>query len=72
MNGCFIEQFTFSGGAQATPGTQLKYSIYVCEGGNFMLLNGSLTLDQVNEKHWKVNKPLEMFYSPHKGEAADK
>ncbi|GAB6021072.1 E3 ubiquitin-protein ligase RING2 [Chamberlinius hualienensis] len=34
--------------------------------GHFTTLNGSMTLDQVNEKYWKVNKPLEMFYSSRK------
>nr|XP_006816569.1 PREDICTED: E3 ubiquitin-protein ligase RING2-A-like [Saccoglossus kowalevskii] len=32
-------------------------------GSNPHDLNGSMTLDQVNERYWKVNKPLEMFYS---------
>lgn len=26
-------------------------------------LNGSLTLELVNEKYWKVRKPLELFYA---------
>lgn len=31
--------------------------------GQFLPLNGNQSLDQVNEKYWKVNKPLEMYYS---------
>lgn len=29
-------------------------------------LNGSLTLELVNEKYWKVRKPLELYYAPTK------
>lgn len=29
-------------------------------------LNGSLTLELVNEKYWKVSKPLELYYAPTK------
>lgn len=29
-------------------------------------LNGSLTLELVNEKYWKVRKPLELYYAPSK------
>lgn len=25
-------------------------------------LNSAMTLEQVNEKYWKINKPMEMFY----------
>ncbi|XP_041466836.1 E3 ubiquitin-protein ligase RING2-like [Lytechinus variegatus] len=28
----------------------------------FQPLNGNLTLEQVNERHWKVNRPLEMYF----------
>jgi len=31
--------------------------------GQYTLLNGNQSLDQINEKHWKMNRPLEMFYS---------
>ncbi len=31
--------------------------------GNIVVLAGSMTLTQVNDKYWKVNKPMEMFYS---------
>ncbi|XP_023238020.1 E3 ubiquitin-protein ligase RING2-like [Centruroides sculpturatus] len=40
------------------------FSIFIAVShGQFHLLKGSLTLDQVNEKYWKVNKPLEMYYA---------
>ena len=41
-----------------------KYAIYVSAGGGQMTpLTGSMTLEQVNEKHMRShNKPLEMFY----------
>ena len=26
-------------------------------------LSGSMSLTEANEKYWKVNKPMEMFYS---------
>ena len=29
-------------------------------------LNGSLTLELVKEKYWKVSKPLELYYAPTK------
>jgi E3 ubiquitin-protein ligase RNF1/2 len=31
--------------------------------GQLTQLRASLSLTQVNEKYWKVNKPMEMFYS---------
>ena len=31
--------------------------------GQIVELPGNMTLAQVNEKHWKVIKPMEMFYS---------
>ncbi|XP_015914323.1 E3 ubiquitin-protein ligase RING2 [Parasteatoda tepidariorum] len=40
------------------------FAIYIAvTPGQFSLLDGNVTLDQVNEKFWKVNKPLEMFYA---------
>ncbi|ESP04036.1 hypothetical protein LOTGIDRAFT_109899 [Lottia gigantea] len=40
-----------------------KYSIYIASSPyNYSVLGGSMTLSQVNERYWKVNKPLEMFY----------
>ncbi|XP_029591395.1 E3 ubiquitin-protein ligase RING2-A-like isoform X2 [Salmo trutta] len=57
----------------AAEGTSLKnisekqYTIYIpTSGGQFSTLNGSLTLELVNEKYWKVRKPLELYYAPTK------
>ncbi|KAK3583634.1 hypothetical protein CHS0354_039461 [Potamilus streckersoni] len=48
-------------------GEEKKYTIYIASTpGNYTALNGSMTLEQVNEKYWKVNKPLEMYYSSQK------
>lgn len=50
-------------GAEA-PTEISPFCIYIAvTPGQFSLLDGNVTLDQVNEKFWKVNKPLEMFYS---------
>ncbi|XP_074648890.1 E3 ubiquitin-protein ligase RING2-like [Tubulanus polymorphus] len=41
-----------------------KYTIAIATSpGTFVPLNGNKQLEQVNEKYWRVNKPLEMFYS---------
>lgn len=41
------------------------FNIFVAtQGGQFVELPGSTTLEQVNENHWKVAKPLELFYAP--------
>lgn len=46
------------------PHQSLNFCIYVApNAGQYVTLNGSQTLRQVNERFWKVNKPLEMFYS---------
>lgn len=34
--------------------------------GQMVELSGSMSLNQVNEKYWKVNRPMEMFYSFHR------
>ncbi|KAK6169184.1 hypothetical protein SNE40_020283 [Patella caerulea] len=40
-----------------------KYSIYIASSPyNYSVLGGGMTLNQVNERYWKINKPLEMFY----------
>lgn len=42
----------------------LNFCIYVApQPGQFVPLNGAQTLRQINDKFWKVNKPLEMYYS---------
>lgn len=47
----------------AAQSTQDKYAIYICsQPGMLTHLNSAMTLEQVNEKYWKINKPMEMFY----------
>lgn len=42
----------------------LNFCIYISPtAGHYVQLNGSQTLGHVNEKYWKLNKPLEMYYS---------
>lgn len=44
-----------------------KYAIFISSNGeNYAPLAGNMTLDQVNDKYWKVNKPLEMYYARQK------
>ncbi|XP_046393945.1 E3 ubiquitin-protein ligase RING1 [Ischnura elegans] len=46
------------------PNSPLNFCIYIAPTpGQYVVLNGNQTLRQVNEKFWKVNKPLEMYYS---------
>uniref|UniRef100_A0A146M3B0 RING-type E3 ubiquitin transferase n=2 Tax=Lygus hesperus TaxID=30085 RepID=A0A146M3B0_LYGHE len=46
------------------PERSLNFTIYVCPtSGQFVTLNGNHNLRIINEKYWKTNKPLEMFYS---------
>ncbi|GFR31103.1 e3 ubiquitin-protein ligase RING2-A [Trichonephila clavata] len=46
------------------PSEVTPFTIYIAvTPGQFSPLDGNTTLDQVNEKYWKVNKPLEMFYA---------
>ncbi|XP_078604840.1 E3 ubiquitin-protein ligase RING2-like isoform X5 [Branchiostoma floridae x Branchiostoma japonicum] len=41
-----------------------QYTIYIAPTpGQFVALTGGMSLEAVNEKHWKVNRPLEMYYS---------
>lgn len=41
-----------------------NFCIYASpSSGQFVLLSGSHTLRFVNDKYWKINKPLEMYYS---------
>ncbi|XP_067143964.1 E3 ubiquitin-protein ligase RING2-like [Centruroides vittatus] len=45
------------------PETNSLFTIYITTSlDQYIPLNGSLTLDQINGKYWKLNKPLEMFY----------
>lgn len=46
------------------PERALNFLIYVSSTSDqYIPLNGNQTLRQVHDKYWKVNKPLEMFYS---------
>ncbi|XP_031625287.1 E3 ubiquitin-protein ligase RING1 [Contarinia nasturtii] len=41
-----------------------NFCIYIApQPGQFLILNGNQTLQQVNEKFWKINKPMEMYYA---------
>ncbi|KAH7948752.1 hypothetical protein HPB49_001873 [Dermacentor silvarum] len=51
----------------SAPRSVAPFVIYIAvTPGQFTPLQGSMTLDQVNEKYWKVNKPLEMYYAHRK------
>lgn len=42
----------------------LNFCIYIAPvSGQYVVLSGNQTLNQVNDKFWKVNRPLEMYYS---------
>ncbi|KAG4067396.1 hypothetical protein HA402_015832 [Bradysia odoriphaga] len=42
----------------------LNFCIYISPSPpQLLVLNGNHTLQQVNEKIWRVNKPMEMFYT---------
>lgn len=44
-------------------GGENKYIIYIVSNfGNYIVFNGVMILEQVNEKYWRINKFLEMFY----------
>ena len=46
------------------PDSLTNFRIYISPAPNqFVNLDGMQTLDDVNEKFWKSNQPLEMFYS---------
>ncbi|RXN17015.1 E3 ubiquitin- ligase RING2-A-like isoform X2 [Labeo rohita] len=56
--------------AEGEPGalrdvSEKQFTIYISTAaGQFTTLNGSLTLELVNEKFWKLCKPLELYYAP--------
>ena len=42
----------------------LNFCIYIAPSpGQYVAISGAQTLRQVNEKFWRINQPLEMFYS---------
>lgn len=48
----------------ASQHNSVNFCIYISpSAGQYIQLNGNQTLGQVNDKYWKVNKPLEMYYS---------
>ncbi|XP_058475009.1 E3 ubiquitin-protein ligase RING2-A-like isoform X2 [Solea solea] len=58
-------------GSSLSQVSEKQYTIYIItQGGQFSTLNGSLTLELVNEKYWKVRKPLELYYAPTKEQPA--
>lgn len=46
---------------------QLTFCIFVSPNpgapGQFLMLNGNETLYQIVDKYWRVNKPIEMYYT---------
>lgn len=57
------------GGANPTEESSeaTQFTIYIASmPGQYTPLPGSMILDFVNEKYWKVNKPLEMYYALNK------
>ncbi|CAO2608934.1 E3 ubiquitin-protein ligase RING1 [Lemmus lemmus] len=59
------QETTEPGGLEGV--SEKQYTIYIAPGGGaFTTLNGSLTLELVNEKFWKVSRPLELCYAPTK------
>lgn len=46
------------------PSSLNNFCIYIAPTPDqYIIVVGSLTLEQINEKYWRVNKPMEMFYS---------
>ena len=44
-----------------------QYAIYIATArGQFSVFNGSFSSELVSEKHWKVDKPMELHYAPTK------
>lgn len=40
------------------------FTLYIAAGpGQYNPLQGSVTLAQIDEDYWKLNKPLELFYA---------
>ena len=61
--------FCFLPSGSSSEPDEKKYTIYIASTpGHFTVLTGSMTLEQVNEKYWKVNKPLEMYFAVQKRE----
>ena len=41
------------------------FTISIASGspGEYKMLSGPMTLSEINDKYWKVNRPLELFYA---------
>ncbi|XP_076344966.1 E3 ubiquitin-protein ligase RING2-like [Tachypleus tridentatus] len=50
-------------GMQSPPDSSPVIIYMAVTQGQFHPLNGNMSLDQVNDKYWKINKPLEMYYA---------
>jgi len=52
--------------AASTAACEQSFSLFVCEASNssstLLALSGDLTLGHINDKYWKSNRPLELFY----------
>lgn len=43
--------------------SKVVYTLYVSTGtASFLALPTHVTLDQINERYWKQNRPLELYY----------
>ncbi|CAH3194570.1 unnamed protein product [Porites evermanni] len=60
-----LESQEDTGASSSEDGVEVpQFTIYIASTpGQYTPLPGSMTLDYVNEKYWKVNKPLEMYYA---------
>ena len=66
---CYIDQNVqlFQIFSDPSSADESKYAIFIYTGANnYTPLPGTMTLEQVNDKFWNVNKPLEMFYARQK------
>jgi hypothetical protein len=55
-----------SSNLNSTNCTENDFQIFICLNeklpNSYQLLNQSLTLEQIMDKHWKLNRPIELFY----------
>ena len=50
--------------SSTTSSSAFPFTLYIAAGpGQYNPLQGSITLAQVDEQYWKINKPLELFYA---------
>uniref|UniRef100_A0A0B7B5S8 RING-type E3 ubiquitin transferase n=1 Tax=Arion vulgaris TaxID=1028688 RepID=A0A0B7B5S8_9EUPU len=54
------------GEEENTSGSRLFDIFVASQPGHYVLLSGPTSLEQVKEKYWRANKPLEIFYSVRK------